>query len=66
MDLQIKKYRCRHCGHLIETRIPTPDLLSPSKGYWDFATQCPHCKKLLFVDVWPNGKIKAVKLGPEA
>ena len=50
-------YICKHCKRKIETGQPTLKLCS-SKGYWDSVTECPVCKKLNFVCVYPNGKTK--------
>ena len=58
---KIKRFKCPHCDGRIEARVPTRALVT-AKGYWDSAVVCPHCNKLLFKKVWPNGKIVASRM----
>lgn len=57
--MKTKNYKCPDCNKAIETRIPTKALVS-EKGFWDSLVECPHCKKLHFKKVWPNGKIEVL------
>ena len=49
------------CTKKIETPQPTLQMCS-SKGFWDSLTQCPKCKKLNFVCVYPSGKTTVKRL----
>ena len=54
-------YICQHCTKKIETPQPTLQMCS-SKRFWDSLTQCPKCKKLNFVCVYPSGKTTVKRL----
>lgn len=52
---KLTQYKCPHCKKMIDLAKPEKKHIT-SKGYWDSLRDCPLCKKIAFVSVYPSGK----------